>query len=265
LRVAYTGLWQRAVSYYGRNTWAGRLLLEDDYVLLDSCCGNAMSHHLHNILFFAGDGEGYSWGRPVTVEAELYRANAIEGTDTVFARGVLENGVEFRLAASHACDERGVSRETLTCEEAEIVIDPVGLCRILRRDGTIEEFQAGRAVLRDNLELYADVVRGRRSRPETRLDDCRAFVELNALLYLAAGRIETVPASRQVILKVNDGVDVHAIPEVAEVCERAVATGEFPSEQGVAWGGRGGSASREALPQLKPTLRALAAESGARR
>ncbi len=258
LRVGYIGLWQRALSYYARNGWAGRLLLENGYVLLDSCCGNAMSHHLHNILFFAGDGTGHSWARPERVEAELYRANSIEGTDTIFARGVLENGVEFRLATSHACEPSHTSEEIITCEKAEIRITARGDWAIWQEGRLVESHPAPSALLVDNFALYADYLRGVEERPQTRLEDCRAFVHLNALLYIAARQIHPVAEVAQSRFA-QDTMDTIFIPGIAEVCERAIREGLFPSEQGTPWAKPGGSASVEALPSLRGVLAGMCA------
>ncbi len=256
LRVGYIGLWQRALTYYARNNWAGRLLLENGYVLLDSCCGNAMSHHLHNILFFAGDGTGHSWARPARLEAELYRANAIEGTDTIFARGVLENGVEIRLAASHACEPGHTSEEIITCENAEIRITARGDYAFWREGRIVESHPAPAASLIDNFSLYADYLHGIVERPQTRLEDCRAFVNLNALLYVAARQIHTVTETAQSRF-CHDTMDTIHIPGIQEVCERAIREGIFPSEQGVSWAKPGGSAGVEELGTLRTVLASM--------
>src|SRR5690606_16855120 len=82
MRAALLGSWQRPSSYYERAPWAGRLAMQGGLVL-DSCFGNAMAHHVHNLLFFAGEAGGFSWADIASARAELYRANAIESADTV--------------------------------------------------------------------------------------------------------------------------------------------------------------------------------------
>ncbi len=256
LRVGYLGLWKRPLSYYARNAWAGRLMLEDGYILLDSCCGNAMAHHLHNILFFAGSEGLHSWALPARIEAELYRANAIEGADTVFARGVLENGVEICLSTTHACDPDYRNEEILTCEEAEIHINPWGESFILRNGKVVESFSSPcetPAMLADNFSLYADYLHGDQERPQTRLEDCRAFVRLNALLYLAAPRIQPISTAERVRFG-HDPTDTICVPGITAICERAIREGAFPSEQGVPWARAGGCASVEELPNLRAVL-----------
>ncbi|MFW5690120.1 MAG: Gfo/Idh/MocA family protein [Spirochaetota bacterium] len=62
--------WPRGRAYYRRSGWAGAIRTEAGWVL-DSPVNNATAHYLHNMLFVLG-GEG---GRPLSVSAELYRAN----------------------------------------------------------------------------------------------------------------------------------------------------------------------------------------------
>ncbi len=266
LQVASEACWPRPLRYYHRNNWAGRLLL-GDYILLDSCCGNAISHHLQNILFFAGDESLFSWATPALVEAELYRVNAIEGTDTIFARGVFSNGVSFRVANTHAT-ETMLTREWIVCEKATIEISVhVSKGRgvkILWKDGREEEQPMVLPLLKDNMELYCDYLLGKRERPVTLLKDCRGFVQLNALFYLAAEQIETLSAplvvERDVVLSGIESTQ-RSIPGIVEVVRTMIATGEFPSEQGLEWGVRGGSATAEELVHLRKVLQRLAAEN----
>jgi predicted dehydrogenase len=45
-RASFVGLWPRASDYYARAAWAGRLLGNDGRLVLDSCIGNALAHHV---------------------------------------------------------------------------------------------------------------------------------------------------------------------------------------------------------------------------
>lgn len=259
LRVGYEGLWRRSHSYFSRNNWAGRLQM-GDYILLDSCCGNAMSHHLHNILFFAGQSEVMNWALPGRVEAELYRANCIEGTDTVFARGELENGIEFRVAASHAWGGEALTREILTFENAEVIIQPGRDAEIRYADGRHETRPAGRVALVENLELYLNYLNGGTPRPITQLSDCRAFVALNALFYIAASRITTVQAPYRTPIHVEgDSSPTEVIDGIDRACTAFLKEGRFPSETGLPWAAGGGSADASALKALRQTLAGLRA------
>lgn len=248
--------WPRDLWYYGRNNWAGKLLL-GNYILLDSVCGNAASHHLQNVLFFA------DYAQPATIEAELYRANAIEGADVIFARGTLENGGTFRIAATHASGAgRHSTVETIECEKATIHIYPVDqLYKIVWADGRVEEHQVPKALLFDNMKLFCQTLQRQVERPPVTLEDCRPFVNLNALLYVGAGKITPIPsASYRLVQSVSrPDYQLVGVEGISEILEKAANTGAFPSEQGVAWAAAGGRASAADLPKLRSTLEAMRA------
>jgi predicted dehydrogenase len=253
-RVGFKGLWRRSQAYFGRNTWAGSLLIEDS-IITDSCCGNAMAHFLHNMLFHAGTENLMSWAAPQSVQAELYRANRIEGADTVFAKGVLDNGVEFHLAATHACEPYMSHVELIQCDRAEIEIREEGPFTIRYTDGTIEIGVAPPGSLRENLQKYREYLVGKQRRPATLLEDCRAFVELNALLYIAAGKIQKLRPPHAVACRVEgDPKDTFCIPGIGQVCEEFLRSGKFPSQLELPWGASGGRASITQVPELRKVL-----------
>jgi len=97
-------LWPRDEGYYARNDWAGKRRDAEGAWVLDSPVQNAMAHDLHNMFYVLGREKETS-ARPAGVEAELYRANAIENFDTAAARIRTEEGVELLFFVSHASDE----------------------------------------------------------------------------------------------------------------------------------------------------------------
>lgn len=94
-------LWPRDEGYYARNDWAGRKRDAAGAWVLDSPVQNAMAHDLHNMFYLLGPETAKS-ARPAAVEAELYRANAIENFDTAAARIRTAEGVELLFFVSHA-------------------------------------------------------------------------------------------------------------------------------------------------------------------
>src|SRR5665213_934650 len=72
--------WPRSQAYFNRAPWAGKLQHNGVWVL-DSPANNAMAHFLNLALFLLGSTQVDS-ANPITVEAELYRANSIENYDT---------------------------------------------------------------------------------------------------------------------------------------------------------------------------------------
>jgi len=72
--------------------------------VLDSPVNNACSHFLHNMFFVLGPRMDRS-DAPTRVEAELYRANAIDNYDTAAIRCSTRSGAELLFIASHATQE----------------------------------------------------------------------------------------------------------------------------------------------------------------
>ena len=124
-----SALWPRPSSYFLRNNWAGRLAM-DGRMVLDSCFGNAMAHFVHNLLFWAGGPELFSWAQPAAVRAELYRAHAIEGADTFFVETDTTAAVTMRFALSHACAGASSQLEMVLCDNAVIryAVGPSSRC-----------------------------------------------------------------------------------------------------------------------------------------
>lgn len=223
-RVGVRANWRRNRHYYERNNWAGRLLLGDT-LLLDSCLGNAMAHHVHNVLFFAGTRALDSWGECGAVEARLLRANAIEGADTVFLRGELESSVEIRLALTHAGGANGETEETLVCERAVIRIFPRTEILIEFTDGRHEKIPIpNRNNLKINLKLFSEYVAGGSHQMLSTLAHCRPFVQLNALAYLSTGQIQQVAPPLAEFDPVTDSWQIHGIEERLK---DFVETGDF--------------------------------------
>ncbi len=97
-------LWPRDEGYYTRNDWAGKRRDAEGAWVLDSPVQNAMAHDLHNMFYVLGKDRESS-ARPAEVQAELYRANAIENFDTAAVRVRTEEAVELLFFVSHASEE----------------------------------------------------------------------------------------------------------------------------------------------------------------
>lgn len=120
IRLSTLCCWPRDFSYYGRNDWAGRL--HDGITgrwVLDSPANNGMAHYLHNLFFILGP-EMHLSARPRSVQAEMYRANAIENCDTAACRAITEQGTELLFYASHATERTIAPRFRLEFEQAVI-------------------------------------------------------------------------------------------------------------------------------------------------
>ncbi|NLM26226.1 MAG: Gfo/Idh/MocA family oxidoreductase [Firmicutes bacterium] len=93
-------LWPRDLDYYQRG-WAGKKQDQQGNWILDSVANNATAHFLHNMFYVIGPTMDSS-GKIREVEAELYKANAIENFDTSIIRVITTDDVEILFYASHA-------------------------------------------------------------------------------------------------------------------------------------------------------------------
>jgi len=262
LRVGLRGAWQRTEAYYRRSPWAGRLMMNET-LLLDSCMGNAMAHHVHNLLFFAGVRHMSDWGTCQSVEARLFHANHIEGADTVFARGDLADSIEFRIALSHACEETSEMEESLVCEKAVIRIVPNSSITIAYAEGRTELIPfIPRENLKENFHLFNKYVRGEPVTLMSTLVDCRPFVWLNALTYVSAGRIESiVPDLLKRTGKPNPGGGCWQIIGIGKLLEQFVQTGDFAGIQRIGTTRTDAKTSNAThLPKLAEIVASMAAD-----
>jgi len=101
LRLKTLVLTPRPASYYGRNNWAGKIKTAKGEWVLDSPAHNATAHFLHNMLYLLGEKTDAS-ATPLSVQAELHRANDIENYDTAAMRCALPGGVELLFHTTHA-------------------------------------------------------------------------------------------------------------------------------------------------------------------
>jgi predicted dehydrogenase len=112
-------LWPRAESYYNRNNWAGRLKIKGDVWVLDSPFNNALAHQLNQICFYAGKEVAKS-AEIKSVQAELYRGNKIESTDTACMRIITKDNIPLYFILTHACKTASGPEMVITGEEGEI-------------------------------------------------------------------------------------------------------------------------------------------------
>ena len=222
--------WARPASYFQRAGWAGRLHGSDGRVILDSCFGNAMAHYVHNLLFWAGDGGLHDWAQLASVQAELYRAHAIEGADTFFVEAKTPAGAVLRFALTHACRGINSQTETLVCENATIHYLVDDRAEVRWNDGRIETFPLPpRNFVTVNHLAYQRYLRGETSRPETTLADSRPFVALNNLAYVSSRQITPLPASAVTVVKDDASKTVHfTVAGLAEAMRDFLAGGRWP-------------------------------------
>lgn len=111
-RIAVRAAWPRGRAYYTRNAWAGRLRVGTDWVF-DSPVSNALSHFLLLMFFLAGR-DLWLAAEPVSLRAELYRAQDIETFDTAVLHMETADGCRLDFYGTHS--SRAVERPSLTIE-----------------------------------------------------------------------------------------------------------------------------------------------------
>jgi predicted dehydrogenase len=95
----------REQAYFRRNSWAGRMHAAGGEDVFDSPVNNATAHYLHNMLFLLGDQTDAA-AIPLSVQAELYRANDIENFDTAAMRCEMPGGTELLFYTTHTVPSR---------------------------------------------------------------------------------------------------------------------------------------------------------------
>jgi predicted dehydrogenase len=256
--VTLSALWPRPASYFTRNSWAGRLMM-NDRVVLDSCLGNAMAHFVHNLLFWAGGADLFSWAQLAAVRAELYRAHAIEGADTFFVESDTTTGVTIRFALSHACAGASTHLEMVLCEKAVIRYAVGRQVEVRWNDGRIEKIalDAFDPLVENHLDYYG-YLRGETSRPATTLADSRPFVTLNDLAHISSGHIAPIPAELVTALRdEKEQKDYVHVASIAAAHENFLVRGLWPGVTG--WNRATGEVATPAdLPRFRDVVRAMA-------
>ena len=131
--------WPRSETYYRRNEWAGKLRVGKTWIL-DSPANNALAHYLMNALFLCSPEPGAA-DTPAAMEAELFRANAIEGPDTTVLRFTTRSGANAFVFLTHANGRENGPVMRLTCERGNAYwLTDNGRTIIRYAGGRTEEF-----------------------------------------------------------------------------------------------------------------------------
>ncbi len=254
-------LWPRPTNYFLRNDWAGRLFV-GGRVVLDSCFGNAMAHFVHNMLFWTGGPELFSWAQVAAVRAELYRAHAIEGADTFFVETDTKAGITMRFAVSHACAGSSTHVETVLCDKAVLAYVVGHHAEVRWTDGRVERIplEPFDGLMENHLEYYR-YLRGEEARPVTTLVDSRPFVALNDLAYVSNGRIAAIPAGLVTVERDDkDQKDYLQVAGLGATVEQFLGRGLWPGANG--WQRSGGEVVTPAdLSRFPDVIRQLAAQN----
>ncbi len=241
-------LWPRDEGYYARNDWAGKRKDAEGAWVLDSPVQNAMAHDLHNMFYVLGRAKETS-ARPAEVEAELYRANAIENFDTAAARIRTEEGVEILFFVSHASEEDRGPVARYEFDKAVVRCDS-------RTSGLWAEFPDGRrkdygvpdAEAMNKLWQSIAGCREQGARPACGLEAassqtlCMNGIQdsMPDISDFPAGLVRTVegPGARRLSVE-TPGARRRVVEGLDEALTACYEAGKLPSEMGLPWGVRG--------------------------
>lgn len=232
-RLVVHAAWPRSHAYYTRNSWAGRLRLGPDQVL-DSPVSNAMSHFIMVMLFLAGREEK-GLALPVSLGAELYRAQAIESFDTAVVRLVTAAGVQLDFYGTHSSRDIGRPSLRIVGEhgEAEWVQD--GHARLAGPVGEWRQAAAPEAQTRER--MLRDVLARRDGgaefvcSPELAAVHVACVAELHRRMHII--RIPAVHLAQHR----EDGQDFTYVPGLDGQLARAAHDGLSLAEAGAVWAG----------------------------
>jgi predicted dehydrogenase len=230
--IRAAGCWPRMDNYYSRASWAGRMDLEGSPVF-DGPTTNAFAHLVHNIMYFAGEGQD-RFAVPTEVEGELYRARPIESYDTACMRGKFASGAEFSLAVTHATEEalpfkmevRGTAGWARLTEDGAKLESSVGApCQCP---------QDTQELLDVNYTNFIDVLQGKGTRYLTRLADARGYMAATNAMLTSSGGIHTIPSTsfRQYM---SDGSGGYDVQNLRAAVEETFVSGRMFHEQDLPW------------------------------
>lgn len=151
--------WPRSLSYFARSDWAGKLKTADGAWVLDSIANNATAHYLHNMFYVLGDSrETSAW--PVDVQAELYRANAIENYDAAAIRCHTDDDVEILFYAAHCVATHRDPTVHYEFEQAvvEFTEAPERTLTARFHDGRVKHYGDPNATLYNKLRQLVDAI-----------------------------------------------------------------------------------------------------------
>lgn len=229
-------LWPRSRKYYARG-WAGRLKDSNGRWILDSVANNAAAHYLHNMFFILGSKIDAS-ADLAQVEAEVYRANAIENFDTCMVRAVASDGTHILFYASHAVKESlgpifeyqfsdAVVRYNESSAEPEIIVK--------YNDGTWKSYGNPRLEPRRKLWMMIDAIRGEGSVP------CGIEAALTHTICIN-GIHESMPAAAEFpeqLIKHDPDSDTIYVDHLNALMVSLYQNEALPSDEGISWSKKG--------------------------
>ncbi len=231
-RIKSLGAWVRTDAYFTRNGWAGALKKGDRWIL-DGDINNPFAHVVCNGLFFAGRAQN-ALANPVSVQAELYRANQIESEDTSAIRIITREGIEILSWLTLACRDESDPDTIIETEKATIRFINLHQVEITFSDGTVEFRDSYKE---NRLEMIEHLCRTMRSDEPLicALADTRPFTLAVNAAFESVGTINTIPAEALDCVTVRETEKQVAITGMGNILKKAFEANALFSETGVPW------------------------------
>jgi predicted dehydrogenase len=231
-RIKSLGAWVRTDAYFNRNDWAGALK-KGDHWILDGDINNPLAHVVCNGLFFAGSQQS-TLANPISVEAELYRANQIESEDTSAIRIQTAERVEILSWLTLACKDETDPVTVIETEQATIKLINLQEVEITWHDGRTEfrdSYKENRIEMIEHLccTLRKDVAM------IGELAKLRPFTLSVNAAFESVGSIHTIPESALDCVTVRGTETQVAIEGMEEILKQAYKGNALFSELGVSW------------------------------
>ena len=227
-RVVATGSWQRDRRYWARSEWAGKDVLRGVPVRDGAIC-NPFAHAVMNCLVAVGADDG----RPLSmVEAERYRANAIEVDDTSSISVTSPSGARFVVAVTLCAEQpeppklqvSGPGGKAVWAYESDTIAYDVG--------GRHWEEPYSRRSLLEELLVAIGGGHGGADGLSCPLERTRCFVEVVEAVH---PRPVKVVQAEHVRWEGEGSAARAVIVGVGSAVQKAAATSQLFSQQGAPW------------------------------
>ncbi|MFA5688291.1 MAG: Gfo/Idh/MocA family oxidoreductase [Kiritimatiellales bacterium] len=224
----------RNSAYYARNHWAGKLKANGRWVL-DSPFNNAHAHYLHLLCFFAGKEFGNA-AEIKTVQAELYKANAIENADTACMRIETAGGAPICFYSTQACSVSRLPDLMITGEKGRLILDIASPEAVIElNDGTVRTLP--RTPVKEHYRHLFDALCRRLADPAAFICDLDIAVSQTLCCNGAheSSAVHAIPSQYKSKKKEESGAMHIEIENIEQIIDRAFDEEKLFSELDVDW------------------------------
>ncbi|WP_231969007.1 Gfo/Idh/MocA family oxidoreductase [Thermoanaerobacterium sp. RBIITD] len=227
------GCWKRDDSYYQRNNWAGKLVVNNNYVL-DGSINNPLAHLLNNELIIAESSEK-GGGEPKEVISELYHGHRIEGEDTACVKIVTTKGIEIYYYSTLCNMQEETPYIIIDAEEAKVYWNYDNKLLIKYFDGNEEVYDGGKEDL--FVKIYENMIEHLFEGKELYcpVEITRNFVLASNGAFESSKKIFDIP-SEFIEVNIENGKKFTYIKNIREIIKYASENKKLFSEMNVNWG-----------------------------